>query len=52
MIDKNKINELIKSGYEEFENVKISPNIYSLAVAFSLRDILEEIEKEINKEEL
>jgi len=46
-IDIKKIKELIKEGYKEFE--KVRKNISPLAVAFQLRDILEDIEKELDK---
>jgi len=48
-MDKEKIKELIELGYKEFEKVRKSPTMYSLSTAFTSRDILEEIEKEIEK---
>jgi hypothetical protein len=47
-MDKEKIKLLVEKGLQEFEKVRISPTTYSLAVAFELRDILEDIKKEVD----
>jgi archaellum component FlaC len=51
MVDVDRIKELIEEGMDTYSRMSFDPNLFALSIASTLRDILEDIEKEILKAE-